>query len=102
MIAFASRGNNVLSPATTATAARLHSAHRNVGTVTSGIKAVDVVNGSAVEGNNDGQTPSLSSDGHYVAFASLASNLVAGDTNTVSDIFVYDTTQASARRSSAA
>ncbi len=94
MIAFASRGNNLLSPATTGGRQHVYiRATANVGTATSGLKAVDVVNGSAAEGNNDGQTPSLSSDGHYVAFASLASNLVAGDTNGVSDIFVYDTTQ---------
>ncbi|HEX9824341.1 MAG TPA: hypothetical protein VGB51_08120 [Actinomycetota bacterium] len=32
----------------------------------------------------------LSQDGRYVAFGSQASNLVAGDTNGVEDIFVYD------------
>ncbi len=35
--------------------------------------------------------PSISRDGRYVAFESLASNLIANDTNTVYDIFVYDT-----------
>ncbi len=94
MIGFASRGNNLLSPATSGGRQHVYiRAAANVGTATSGLKAVDVVNGSAAEGNNDGQTPSLSSDGHYVAFASLATNLVVGDTNGVSDIFVYDTTQ---------
>ena len=34
--------------------------------------------------------PTLSSDGRYVAFASLSSNLVAGDTNGVADVFVHD------------
>ncbi|MGK2958445.1 MAG: DUF6531 domain-containing protein [Acidimicrobiales bacterium] len=34
--------------------------------------------------------PSLSFDGRWVAFASMASNLVAGDTNDVADVFVYD------------
>ncbi len=95
MIAFASKGTNLVSPATTASRQHVYvRARANVGTATSGIKAVDVVNGTAAEGNGDGQTPSLSSDGHYVAFASVATNLVAGDTNGVSDIFVYDTTQA--------
>ncbi|MFO0983492.1 MAG: calcium-binding protein [Planctomycetota bacterium] len=32
----------------------------------------------------------LSADGRYVAFSSDASNLVGGDTNGVTDIFVYD------------
>jgi Tol biopolymer transport system component len=34
--------------------------------------------------------PSISADGHYVAFASDATNLVDGDTNGVTDIFVRD------------
>jgi hypothetical protein len=33
---------------------------------------------------------SLSADGRYVAFHSLASSLVSGDTNEVADIFVHD------------
>jgi Tol biopolymer transport system component len=41
---------------------------------------------------SDGQSwsPGLSGDGRYVAFASAATNLVAGDTNRTSDIFVHD------------
>lgn len=35
-------------------------------------------------------TPSISADGRYVAFASAASTLVAGDTNGTEDVFVYD------------
>src|SRR2546423_12300599 len=35
-------------------------------------------------------TPSISADGRYVAFASAASTLVAGDTNGMEDVFVYD------------
>ena len=35
--------------------------------------------------------PSMSQDGRYVAFQSGATNLVAGDTNGVTDIFVRDT-----------
>ena len=34
--------------------------------------------------------PAISADGRYVAFMSLAPNLVAGDTNGKEDIFVYD------------
>jgi Tol biopolymer transport system component len=34
--------------------------------------------------------PSISADGRYVAFQSLASNLVGGDTNRLQDIFVRD------------
>ncbi len=35
--------------------------------------------------------PSISADGRYIAFTSSATNLVTGDTNGVSDIFVRDT-----------
>jgi Tol biopolymer transport system component len=38
--------------------------------------------------NNDSDDASISADGRYVAFGSLASNLVAGDTNGFSDVFV--------------
>ena len=34
--------------------------------------------------------PSLSADGRYVVFVSFANNLVAGDTNGSTDIFVHD------------
>jgi Tol biopolymer transport system component len=34
--------------------------------------------------------PSIGADGRYVAFASSASNLVAGDTNNSQDVFVHD------------
>jgi Tol biopolymer transport system component len=48
------------------------------------------VDGSGIQGNGGSQNPSIGSDGRYVAFESDATNLVAGDTNTISDIFVYD------------
>ena len=35
--------------------------------------------------------PSISADGRYIAFSSDASDLVPGDTNGVSDVFVHDT-----------
>lgn len=34
--------------------------------------------------------PSISPDGRYIAFGSLASNLVPGDANDITDAFVYD------------
>jgi Tol biopolymer transport system component len=40
---------------------------------------------------NDGSVaPAISADGRYVAFRSYASNLVAGDTNGATDVFVRD------------
>ncbi len=42
------------------------------------------------EGNGGSVSPALSGDGRYVAFASSANNLVAGDTNDEEDVFVRD------------
>jgi hypothetical protein len=42
------------------------------------------------QGNHLSESPSVSADGRFVAFESLASNLVAGDTNESRDIFVRD------------
>ncbi len=44
------------------------------------------------QGNGNSTDAALSSDGRFVAFHSLASNLVAGDTNIYFDIFVRDRT----------
>lgn len=43
------------------------------------------------EANNDSRTASISANGRYVTFHSLATNLVAGDTNGKIDVFVRDT-----------
>ena len=41
-------------------------------------------------GNGASYSPALSADGRYVAFVSEATNLVRGDTNGDSDVFVHD------------
>ena len=48
------------------------------------------VDSAGAEGDDDSGYPSLSSDGRLVAFHSRASDLVAGDTNGTTDIFVHD------------
>jgi Tol biopolymer transport system component len=50
------------------------------------------VNSSGAQGNSwsDFSVPAISANGRYVAFASSATNLVAGDTNGVVDVFVRD------------
>jgi Tol biopolymer transport system component len=42
------------------------------------------------EPDGDSTSPAISADGRYVAFASAASNLVAGDRNDATDVFVRD------------
>ncbi len=48
------------------------------------------VSSSGTESNRGAALPSISEDGRYVAFASTASNLVAGDTNNRDDVFRKD------------
>jgi Tol biopolymer transport system component len=48
------------------------------------------VSSSGVKGNAKSAYPSISSDGRFVAFQSDATNLVTGDTNGATDIFVHD------------
>jgi len=43
-----------------------------------------------VPANGDSAWPAISLDGRFVAFSSLASNLVAGDLNRKRDVFVFD------------
>lgn len=48
------------------------------------------VGSTGAQSNNHSSYPDISGDGRYVAFASTASNLVAGDVNGRVDIFVRD------------
>jgi uncharacterized membrane protein len=48
------------------------------------------VRSDGTQGNDASEFPAISADGRYVAFDSLASNLVDGDTNGKLDIFVHD------------
>ena len=48
------------------------------------------VDSSGVEANDASFEPSMSDDGRFVAFASAANNLVAGDANGSRDVFVHD------------
>ena len=47
---------------------------------------------TGVQADASSGAPSLSSDGRWIAFHSTATNLVAGDTNGVRDVFVRDNT----------
>jgi len=51
-----------------------------------------------VQGNDASAHPAVSEDGRFVAFHSLATNLVAGDTNAVRDVFLHDRTLVTTER----
>ncbi|KAA3607904.1 MAG: hypothetical protein DWQ01_12525 [Planctomycetota bacterium] len=48
------------------------------------------VNSDGVEAAGHSNSPSISADGRYVAFASVAHNLAPGDSNRKQDIFIHD------------
>ena len=48
------------------------------------------VNSEGIEGNGNSENPTISPDGRYVTFLSIASNLVADDSNFAKDVFVRD------------
>jgi Tol biopolymer transport system component len=52
------------------------------------IRASSATDGS--QANGDNYAPAISADGRFVSWISLATNLVAGDTNGADDIFVHD------------
>ncbi len=56
------------------------------------------VSSGGVEGDGASSGVAISGDGRYVAFASNADNLVAGDTNGVEDLFVRDRQNATTER----
>lgn len=55
-----------------------------------GALALASTSSTGVHANGASANASLSADGRFVAFQSDASNLVAGDTNTASDVFIKD------------
>jgi Tol biopolymer transport system component len=48
------------------------------------------VDSGGVQGNGNSTRPSITPDGRYVLYASGASNLVPGDSNSTMDIFIHD------------
>jgi Tol biopolymer transport system component len=83
-VAFVSGATNLV-PATTNDWDDVFVHDRQTGTTTQ-----VSVDDEGVPGNSFSLWPSISADGQIVAFASYATNLVAGDTNGASDIFVHE------------
>ena len=57
-----------------------------------GTVAIASENTAGPIGNGASTSPSISADGRYVAFASVASNMALPDVNSISDIFIHDYT----------
>jgi LPXTG-site transpeptidase (sortase) family protein len=85
LIAFDSSSNNLVAGDINSTKEDIFVRNRTAGTTTLISIATD-----GTQGNDKSVEPSISSDGRYVAFSSIATNLVSGDTNAVSDVFVHD------------
>jgi Tol biopolymer transport system component len=94
IVAFQSLASNLV-PNDTNSAADVFVHDRMTSTTT--LVSVDSAGG---QGNSTSATPSVSADGSLIAFASGASNLVAGDTNGETDVFVHDRTSGSTTRES--
>lgn len=93
VVAFASRATNLVAEPLTGTFPQLF-----VRDLLAGTTAIVSVSSSGVPGNAASFLPSLSADGSQVAFKSDAFNLVTGDTNGVTDVFVRDRTKGMTQR----
>jgi len=82
-VAFASSASNLVAGDNNATD-DIFVRDRQLGTTTR-----VSVDSQGAEGNDISSFPSICADGSWVAFASFASNLVAGDTNQSCDCFVH-------------
>ncbi len=58
--------------------------------MTAGTTILVSATADGVPGNGDSRNPAMTPDAKYVAFVSTATNLVAGDTNQLADVFVRD------------
>lgn len=85
-VAFTSQADNLLAPGTD-TNANQDAFVRDLATSTT--TRVSVATGGGQASGSSG-SPSLSDDARYVAFSSTAENLVAGDTNNRTDVFLHD------------
>lgn len=56
------------------------------------------VSSSGVQANGVSELPTISTNGRFVAYRSAANNLVPGDTNGVTDVFVFDTSSRTTQR----
>jgi hypothetical protein len=90
-VVFLSTATNLV-PADTDTVADVY-----VKDITTGAITVVSTTSGGTKANGDSANPVISADGTKVAFASFATNLDPGDTDTLSDIYVKDLTTGNLR-----
>ena len=90
-VAFSSTSTNILTGAPTVR--QIYLADRVTGAVQMVSKAAD-----GTPGNGRSTQPTISADGRFVAFQSIATNLASGATNTFDDAFLFDRMDGSLRR----
>ena len=83
-VAYASQSSNLV-PGDTNDTGDIFVFDRQTGTTTRVSVASD-----GTEANDSSRQPTITADGRFLAYSSLASNLVPGDTNNTSDIFLFD------------
>ncbi len=84
MIAFMSAASNLVSGDTNS---KIDIFVRNIGT---GMTDRVSVSSTLAQGNDWSTSPSISPDGRFVGFMSMATNLVPGDNNGAWDVFMHD------------
>ena len=83
LVAFDSYASNLVAGDTNDTDVFVHD-------LVSGATEIVSVDSSGVQGNSSSAFPAISADGRVVAFRSSATNLVPGDTNGMTDVFVHE------------
>ena len=66
--------------------------------VTGATERIDMSSAGAIANDGSDLGPAISGNGRYVTFSSRATNLVPGDTNTTTDVFVRDRLAGTTRR----
>ena len=95
----------ILPPRKLTSAARPQGQASDIGAYEAGLLIIlsrVSVSSEGAQTNNMSSSPSRSASGRYVAFASIATNLVPGDTNGKQDVFLHDFRTGETRRVSVA
>jgi Tol biopolymer transport system component len=90
-VAFVSGSNNLVLPDSNVKGRDVYVRDTTANTL---VRVNVADNGAQADGNTIDSAPVMSADGRYVAFTSLGTNVVPGDTNGVADIFVNDSSPA--------